>query len=60
VDAEREELARLLYRELGFVAPWGRHPDRVLKFRKLADAVWAAGWRKMPRRKVAGETKRAA
>ena len=45
-DPELEQLAVLLYRKMGYVAPWGRHPDRVLRFRQMAEAVIEAGWRR--------------
>lgn len=34
-----DRLAQAIYRGLGYVAPWGRHPDRVLKMREVAKAV---------------------
>ena len=45
-NPELEQLAVLLYRKMGYVAPWGRHPDRVLKFRQIAEAVIEDGWRR--------------
>lgn len=40
-DPREERIARAIYRAMGYLAPWGRHPDRVLQCRQAAQAVIA-------------------
>lgn len=34
-----DRIARAIYRGMGYSAPWGSHPDRVVKMRVAARAV---------------------